>query len=46
MAGLAEAMNTFGLSAGLVLTFDQDFEIQKDGKSIPVLPVWKWLLSY
>jgi predicted AAA+ superfamily ATPase len=43
--GLVEAMGVFGLSEGLILTLDQDFEIQKDGKSIPVLPVWKWLLT-
>jgi len=44
--GLTEAMNVFGISDGLILTLDQDFEIQKDGKSIPVLPVWKWLLTH
>jgi predicted AAA+ superfamily ATPase len=43
--GLTEAMSSFGLSEGLILTFDQDFEIQKEGKSTPVIPVWKWLLS-
>ncbi|MDO9254752.1 MAG: ATP-binding protein [Bacteroidales bacterium] len=45
MDGLAVAMNFFNLSEGLILTLDQDFEIQKNGKSIPVIPVWKWLIG-
>lgn len=43
--GLIEAMHVFGLDEGLVLTYDQEFEIQKEGKSIPAIPVWKWLLD-
>ena len=43
--GLAEAMSAFGLSEGLILTLDQELVIKKGGKSIPVIPVWKWLLS-
>jgi len=45
MDGLVDAMNFFNLSEGLILTLDQDFEIKKDGKSIPVIPAWKWLLA-
>lgn len=43
--GLIEAMRFFGLSNGLILTHDQENDIQKDGCSIKVLPVWKWLLK-
>ena len=43
--GLSEAMLAFNLKDGLILTMDQEFEIQHNGKNIPVLPVWKWMLT-
>lgn len=43
--GLLEAMNRFGLNEGLILTFDQEFIVHFDGKDIPAVPVWKWLLK-
>ncbi len=43
--GLLEAMQAFGNCIGIILTLDQEMEIQKSGYSIPVLPVWKWLLK-
>jgi len=42
--GLLEAMKTFHLKKGLLLTQDQDEEIIENGKKIEVLPVWKWIL--
>jgi hypothetical protein len=44
MKGLLEAMDRFGLANGTMLTFDQEFEKQINGKSISAIPVWKWLL--
>jgi hypothetical protein len=43
--GLLEAMTLLGLKKGLILTYDQEEEINKEDKSISVMPVWKWLLE-
>ncbi|MBI5393622.1 ATP-binding protein [Candidatus Woesearchaeota archaeon] len=43
--GLLEAMNQFKLKSGLILTHDQEEEIDVDTKKIIVKPVWKWLLE-
>lgn len=44
LAGLEEAMKTFGLDEGHILTYDQEDFLEKDGKKIRLIPVWKWLL--
>ena len=41
--GLAEALNELGLTRGVILTFDQKDELEKDGKTINVIPVWEWM---
>ncbi len=43
--GLIEAMATFNLKKGMILTFDQEQEIKHNGAIIIVKPVWKWLLD-
>lgn len=43
--GLLEALSTYGLSEGLILTENQERLIQKDGKKIVIQPVWKWQLE-
>ena len=43
--GLTEAMQAFNLKEGLILTLDQEFEIQSNGTNIPVLSAWKWMLA-
>ena len=43
--GLLEAMDKFKLKTGLILTNDQEEEIEVDKNKIIVKPVWKWLLS-
>ena len=43
--GLLEAMDMFNLKTGLILTNDQEEEIETNGKRIAVKPVWKWMLS-
>jgi hypothetical protein len=40
-----EAMDTFGLEKGMILTHDQQEERETSGKKISMLPVWKWLLQ-
>jgi len=44
--GLLEAMESYNLSNGLILTYDQELEDIKIGKrKIRILPVWKWVLD-
>ena len=43
--GMLEALKEFKLDKGLMLTYDQDDEFKIEGKTIKVLPVWKWLLE-
>ncbi len=45
LQGLQEAMDTFRLQQGLLLTYEQEDVIKSDGKTIQVIPVWKWLLA-
>lgn len=43
--GLLEAIKTYSLSDGLILTEDEDFETEVEGFNIEVLPVWWWFLQ-
>ena len=43
--GLIEAMDKFNLKRGLILTNDQEKEINLNNKIIIIKPVWKWLLE-
>jgi uncharacterized protein len=43
--GLIEAMDAFYLQGGLILTNEQEIELQRQGKNIVVMPVWKWILT-
>jgi len=45
MEGLLEAMNTFGLSEGLILTEEEEGEADTESGKILIIPVWKWLLK-
>lgn len=42
---LQEAMNDFSIDSGLILTYDQEGEEEAGGKSIRVLPAYKWMLG-
>jgi len=44
--GLIEALEVFGLNEGLILTEDEEFEMNIEGLRIIVRPVWKWLLEH
>jgi predicted AAA+ superfamily ATPase len=44
-AGLLEAMETYKLKKGLLLTYDTENTIQIGNNEISILPVWKWLLK-
>lgn len=43
--GLLEAMQAYKLKKGLLLTCDQKDDLTIDGKSITIMPVWKWTLE-
>lgn len=43
--GLTSAMEEFGLSKGLILTYDTEREIKSGKKKISLQPVWKWVLQ-
>ena len=43
--GMIEAMETFNLQEGLLLTSNQDDEVDVSGKKIVIKPVWKWSIE-
>ncbi len=42
LSGLVEALEKFNLEEGLILTYDQEDELNVSGKTIRIKPVWKW----
>jgi len=36
-------MDAFNLKSGLILTLDQEDRLEKDQKTVDVMPVWKWM---
>jgi predicted AAA+ superfamily ATPase len=45
LEGLKEALETYGLKEGTILTEDEEYEMVTDDLRIIVQPVWKWLLE-
>lgn len=43
--GLLEAMQLGSLNEGILLTYNQEYRESIEGKSIVVMPAWKWLLG-
>ena len=44
--GLLNAMNTYKLQSGLIITDDSEEEIIENDKKITIIPAWKWLLAH
>ena len=44
VTALADFNKVFKLDRALIITFDEEGTIEKNGLSIEVIPVWKWLL--
>ena len=42
--GLLEAIKTYDLREGLILTENEEEIIEMEGYKIQVIPIWKWLL--
>lgn len=45
LRGLIEALNQFELKEGIILTENQEAIIEKEGLTIKLIPIWKWLLD-
>lgn len=45
ISGLSDALNTYHLNEGYILTMEEEQTINENGRTIHVLPVWKWMLS-
>ena len=45
LKGILEVMKKFNLKKGLILTLDQEDEIEVEKYKIVLKPVWKWLLG-
>ncbi len=45
LEGLIEAMKTYNLKEGLILTENEQETLHIENFQITVLPIWKWLLS-
>ena len=43
--GLVGAMDELKLKEGLILTYNQEDELDVDGRKIVLKPVWKWLFE-
>jgi uncharacterized protein len=44
LEGLTEAMDVYGLTEGMILTEDEEFEIVAEGRKVFIQPIWKWSL--
>ena len=45
ISGLKDALKTYNLKEGLILTEDEEEVIEEDGFKIMVKPIWKFMLS-
>lgn len=45
ISGLQEAMKEYSLKQGLILTSDEEEELDVNGFHISLIPCWKWLLE-
>ena len=43
--GLQEAMQTYNIKQGLLITFQIDQTVHTSDEQIQVIPIWKWLLN-
>lgn len=46
ISGLIEAMESYGLQEGLILTENQQETLKINQYQIKILPIWKWLLDF
>jgi predicted AAA+ superfamily ATPase len=46
LKGLIDAMKTYSLDKGTVITYEEEKVIERDGYRIDIVPAWKWFLKY
>jgi hypothetical protein len=44
--GLTEAMKKYGLDNGIIVTKEQEDELEMEGGRIEIIPAWKWCLYH
>ena len=44
LQGILDAMDAYQLSEGFIITNTHEEDIQYEGKTVHILPAWKWLL--
>ena len=44
--GLIEAMRTYSLQEGFIITENEERTIKTKGFLIKIIPIWKWLLNF
>ncbi len=45
LSGMFEALKKLKVKKGIIITNDETDKIEKSGKQISILPMWKWLLE-
>ncbi len=45
LAGIVDALETYGLSRGTIITLGEEDLLERAGREIKIVPAWKWLLS-
>ncbi len=45
ISGLVEAMNTYSLAEGLIITENDEEQLTIDDHTVKIIPIWKWLLG-
>jgi predicted AAA+ superfamily ATPase len=45
LKGLIDAMKTYSLERGTVITYEEEKVIERDGYRIDIVPAWKWFLK-
>jgi uncharacterized protein len=46
LMGLIDAMKTYSLDHGTIITYEEEMVIERDGYRIDIVPAWKWFLKY
>ncbi len=45
LEGLVEACQRFGIKRGMILTYDDEEDLEEKGIHIAVVPAWKWMIG-
>jgi hypothetical protein len=45
LQGISEAMNTYNLKTGTIITMNEEREIKQNNTTIKIIPAWKWIMN-